>query len=153
MAPADVAERLAVAHRQATLAGQLLVAASSEAWERCQNALQEAAAQLTFCQAPSSRPGLATATLVASPATAPQRENSRAGDVPRTSRGAQGAGAELLEKAYQLRAQVRRAGRLIESAALFYGGWNRILGAMSGGYTASGEPAPVQHPGKLCWRG
>lgn len=52
-----------------------------------------------------------------------------------------------------LRAEVRRAARLLESLAGFYHGWERILGTMSGGYTASGGPAPVTRIGRLCCRG
>jgi hypothetical protein len=52
-----------------------------------------------------------------------------------------------------LRAEVRRAARLFESLAGFYHGWERILGTMSGGYTAGGGPAPVTRIGRLCCRG
>jgi len=52
-----------------------------------------------------------------------------------------------------LRAEVRRAARLLESLASFYHGWERILGAMSAGYTARGDPAPVVRSGRLCCRG
>jgi hypothetical protein len=61
--------------------------------------------------------------------------------------------ADLLLKARQLRADVLRASRLLRSAADFYFGWERILGAMSGGYTASGEPASVEHGARICCRG
>ncbi len=53
----------------------------------------------------------------------------------------------------QLRAELRHAGRLLESAADFYRGWERILGAMSGGYTADGEPAPVARGGTFHCQG
>ena len=58
-----------------------------------------------------------------------------------------------LEKLHRLRADLRQAGRLLESAAEFYRGWERILGSMSGGYTAGGEPAPVVRTGKLSCQG
>src|SRR5580704_14027804 len=51
-----------------------------------------------------------------------------------------------------LRAEIRRASRLLQNLAGFYRGWERILGAMSGGYTASGNPAPVARQGRLCCR-
>jgi hypothetical protein len=51
-----------------------------------------------------------------------------------------------------LRAEVMRASRLLQNLARFYRGWERILGAMSGGYTASGNPAPVARQGRLCCR-
>jgi hypothetical protein len=60
-----------------------------------------------------------------------------------------GIGAKVRE----LRAELRHAGRLLESAADFYRGWERILGALSGGYTAGGEPAPVLRTGKLYCQG
>jgi hypothetical protein len=63
------------------------------------------------------------------------------------------ADAHFAAKVRQLRAELRHAGRLLESAADFYRGWERILGAMSGGYTAGGEPAPVARTGKLYCQG
>jgi hypothetical protein len=60
---------------------------------------------------------------------------------------------DAIAKVRQLRAELRHAGRLLESAADFYRGWERILGAMSGGYTAGGEPAPVARTGKLYCQG
>lgn len=61
------------------------------------------------------------------------------------------AGAKSLVCA--LRAEVRRARRLLQSLATFYRGWERILGTMSAGYTAGGDPAPVARIGRLCCRG
>ncbi|MGD0870523.1 MAG: hypothetical protein ABSB88_13280 [Bryobacteraceae bacterium] len=61
--------------------------------------------------------------------------------------------ADVRARVRQLRAELRHAGRLLESAADFYRGWERILGAMSGGYTAGGEPAPVARTGKLYCQG
>jgi len=57
--------------------------------------------------------------------------------------------AHLADTIREFRREVRNAGRLLESAADFYRGWERILGTMSGGYMAGGEPAPVTRPGKL----
>jgi hypothetical protein len=61
--------------------------------------------------------------------------------------------ADVRAKVGQLRSDLRHAGRLLESAAGFYRGWERILGAMSGGYTADGEPAPVARTGRLYCQG
>jgi hypothetical protein len=69
----------------------------------------------------------------------------------RRGAAAPASGATSLARA--LRAEVFRAGRLLESLASFYQGWNRILGAMSGGYTASGAPAAVSRQGRICCRG
>jgi hypothetical protein len=57
--------------------------------------------------------------------------------------------ADLIAKVRQLRTELRHAGRLLESAADFYRGWERILGVMSGGYTAGGEPARVARTGRV----
>ena len=53
----------------------------------------------------------------------------------------------------QLKLDVLRASRLLERLAGFYRGWERILGAMSGGYTSSGAPAAVDRQGRICCRG
>jgi hypothetical protein len=63
------------------------------------------------------------------------------------------AGSGARSMACGLRTEVLRAGRLLRSLASFYHGWERILGTMSGGYTASGDPAPVARNGRLCCRG
>jgi hypothetical protein len=52
-----------------------------------------------------------------------------------------------------LRAEILGARRLLQSLAGFYRGWERILGTMSAGYTAGGDPAPVSRIGRLCCRG
>jgi hypothetical protein len=52
-----------------------------------------------------------------------------------------------------LHAEIRRARQLLQNLASFYRGWERILGAMSGGYTANGNPAPVTRLGRVCCRG
>lgn len=52
-----------------------------------------------------------------------------------------------------LRKDVQRARRLLQNLASFYRGWERILGTMSAGYTAGGDPAPVARVGRLCCRG
>jgi hypothetical protein len=55
--------------------------------------------------------------------------------------------------ACNLRAEVLRASQLLQALWNFYRGWERILGAMSAGYTAGGNPAPVARHGRLCCRG
>src|SRR5580693_8238230 len=59
------------------------------------------------------------------------------------------AGEATQRLARGLRAEVLRAARLLQNLARFYRGWERILGAMTAGYTASGEPAPVTRLGRL----
>ena len=63
------------------------------------------------------------------------------------------AGSDVRSLALRLRADVRRAAHLLRSLGQFYGGWERILGAMSAGYTAWGDPAPVERQGRICCRG
>jgi hypothetical protein len=70
---------------------------------------------------------------------------SQCGDVPADS------GVKSIARALQ--AEVLRAGGLLQSLASFYRGWERILGTMSAGYTAAGDPAPVARVGRLCCRG
>ncbi|MBS1858040.1 MAG: hypothetical protein JST11_21905 [Acidobacteria bacterium] len=57
--------------------------------------------------------------------------------------------ALALEEAWKVRRSFERAGRLLESAARFHTAWTGIRGAMTGGYTPSGEPAEVRHPGRV----
>ncbi|MDE3167399.1 MAG: hypothetical protein KGN36_16470 [Acidobacteriota bacterium] len=57
--------------------------------------------------------------------------------------------ASALEEAWRLRRTFQRASSLLGHAALFHQNWTAIRGAMTGGYTPDGEPAPVRHPGRL----
>ena len=58
--------------------------------------------------------------------------------------------AQALEAAWQVRRSFQRAARLFENAARFHQNWLSIRGTITGGYTSSGEPAPIRHPGRLC---
>ena len=60
---------------------------------------------------------------------------------------------QALAEAQQLRATVRRAGRLLQNAADYHTRWNQILGTMSAGYLPGGDAAPVNRPGRVCLRG
>jgi hypothetical protein len=61
---------------------------------------------------------------------------------------------KALAAAQRLQAAIRSARLLLENAAAFHDGWRAILGAMSGGYTCQGEPAPVVvHSRRLVLRG
>jgi|SRR5271157_2444221 len=95
--------------------------------------------------------GASPASLEAS-SSALERAVSGVTDCRRGIRPGQ-ADAHLAARVRQLRAELRHAGRLLESAADFYRGWERILGTMSGGYTAGGDPAPVARTGKLYCQG
>jgi hypothetical protein len=50
---------------------------------------------------------------------------------------------KALAAAQRLQAAIRSSRRLLENAGAYHDGWRAILGAMSGGYTHRGEPAPV----------
>jgi len=120
MTGAPPAERLVAARSEVKRACDLLVAASPEAWERCEGTLQRAVSEL--------------ADFRSNYAVAPASVDARS-------------------TAYGLRAEVLRAARLLQSLADFYRGWERILGAMSAGYTATGDPAAVARRGRLYCRG
>jgi hypothetical protein len=53
----------------------------------------------------------------------------------------------------RLQAAVRRARRLLESAAEYHQNWARRMGAMSAGYDSRGEPAAVDRGRRLIIRG
>jgi hypothetical protein len=57
--------------------------------------------------------------------------------------------AQAMEEAWKVRRTLQRAGKLLDNAARFHENWTAIRGAMTGGYTPSGEPAPVRHPGRV----
>jgi len=60
---------------------------------------------------------------------------------------------EVLAEAYRLQFAVHHAARLLESAREYHAKWNRILGAMTGGYTPQGHAAPFLRPGRVCLTG
>ena len=60
---------------------------------------------------------------------------------------------DILPAVRGLQTEIRQARQLLQNLANFYRGWERILGAMSGGYTANGDPAPVTRLGRVCCRG
>jgi hypothetical protein len=59
----------------------------------------------------------------------------------------------VLAEARELRRQVLIAGRLLEAAASYHFGWNRVLRSMVSGYTAHGDAAPFARPGRLAVEG
>lgn len=63
--------------------------------------------------------------------------------------GTAGALAEALE----LHTAVRRARLLLDTACSFHLAWIKRLGALSGGYTARGEPALMDRGYRLTVRG
>jgi len=59
---------------------------------------------------------------------------------------------EAVAAAQRLAAAVRSARRLLESAASYHRRWQAMLGAMSGGYTSDGDPAPLIRTERLILR-
>src|SRR3954452_13625976 len=53
--------------------------------------------------------------------------------------------AAAMAAAWDVRRSFQKAGRLLENASRFHGGWTSVRGAMTGGYTNRGEAAPVLH--------
>jgi len=50
--------------------------------------------------------------------------------------------AAVLEEVWRLRRSFERARRLLHGAEAFHTNWMRVRGAMSSGYTPTGEPGP-----------
>jgi len=48
-----------------------------------------------------------------------------------------------------LQSRIRLAGRLLETAASHYYGWDRVLRSMVAGYTSDGQAAAISHGGRL----
>lgn len=63
----------------------------------------------------------------------------------RSSKGTQNE----VDEARRLHMAVCYAKRLLEGAAEFHRDWIRRLGALSGGYTGPGEPAPVDRGSRM----
>lgn|SRR5690349_6990889 len=106
-----VIEQLAAARLELDRAGELLLAPSPDALDRCSAALESTSHRL------GQWPQLAAA----------------AGD------------PDALAEAWRLRDSFRRAERLLQNAGDFHFNWFRLRGTMTGGYTHSGDAAPVLH--------
>jgi hypothetical protein len=57
----------------------------------------------------------------------------------------QGGNAAALEEAWRLRRSFERTSRLLRGAADFHLGWLQLRGAITGGYTETGQSAPLMH--------
>jgi hypothetical protein len=123
MTAAPGAERLAIARAEVNRACNLLIAPTPDALNGCQDALERAVSAL---------------------------RDFRSGRLEVDADPGDGAGDRA--SVQSLRAEVMRASRLLQNLARFYRGWERILGTMSGGYTASGNPAPVARQGRIYCR-
>lgn len=61
--------------------------------------------------------------------------------------------AAALAEAWHLKRSVQRTSRLLQGAADFHSNWLQARGAMTGGYTKTGEPAPLLHGRRICLEG
>ena len=60
----------------------------------------------------------------------------------------------LLAELRQLNNKIGMAGRLLETAAAYYGGWNRLVRSMVAGYTSAGDAgAPIMRGRRLRMEG
>ena len=58
-----------------------------------------------------------------------------------------------LEEAWRLRHSFLRTARLWQGAADFHLNWQRVRGAMTGGYTGTGDSAPLLHRSRISVHG
>ncbi len=65
----------------------------------------------------------------------------------------QAGNAAALEEAWQLRRSFVRMSRLLKGAGNFHLNWLRLRGAMTGGYTKTGESAPIMHGNRVSLKG
>jgi hypothetical protein len=61
--------------------------------------------------------------------------------------------AAALEEAWQLRRSFVRTARLLQGASDFHLNWLQLRGAMTGGYTETGESAPLMHGHRISIQG
>ncbi|MEO8592501.1 MAG: hypothetical protein ABI759_04195 [Candidatus Solibacter sp.] len=61
--------------------------------------------------------------------------------------------AAAMEEAWRLRRSFQRTSRLLQGAADFHFNWLRARGAITGGYTGTGDSAPLQHGSRICLEG
>jgi hypothetical protein len=67
---------------------------------------------------------------------------------------AQQAGdATALEEAWRLRRSFVRTARLLQGVGDFHLNWMQMRGAMTGGYTETGESAPLMHGNRISLHG
>jgi hypothetical protein len=61
--------------------------------------------------------------------------------------------AVALEEAWRLRRSFVRTAKLLQGAGDFHRNWLQLRGAMTGGYTGSGESAPLIHGSRISIHG
>ena len=60
--------------------------------------------------------------------------------------------AEVARELAALQADLRRAAQLVESGLALQDGWARVLGVAAGGYTATGDAAPLDPAAQVSLR-
>jgi len=65
----------------------------------------------------------------------------------------QAGNAVALEEAWRLRRSFVRTSRLLQSAGDFHRNWLQLRGAITGGYTETGEPAALMHVNRISLQG
>jgi hypothetical protein len=61
--------------------------------------------------------------------------------------------AVALEEAWRLRRSFMRTARLLQGAGDFHRNWLQLRGAITGGYTETGESAPIMHASRISVHG
>ena len=65
----------------------------------------------------------------------------------------QAGDAIALEEAWRLRRSFVRTARLLQGAGDFHRNWLQLRGALTGGYTGTGESAPIMHANRISLHG
>jgi hypothetical protein len=65
----------------------------------------------------------------------------------------QAGNPEALTEAWRLRRSFRLMQRLLQNASDFHWNWMNLRGSMTGGYTSSGEAAPILHRHRISLQG
>jgi hypothetical protein len=65
----------------------------------------------------------------------------------------QAGDAIALEEAWRLRRSFVRTARLLQGAGDFHRNWLQLRGALTGGYTGTGESAPIMHANHISLHG
>ena len=65
----------------------------------------------------------------------------------------QAGDAAALEEAWRLRRSFVRTSRLLQGVDDFHRNWLQLRGAITGGYTETGESAPVMHANRISLHG
>jgi hypothetical protein len=123
--PTNTKERLSEARSQVIEASQLLISPVPESLDRCALLLETAITSVAACYAEL------TAMRDARP----------------------GPDEAVIEEARQLQRAIGMVKLLLDTAFNFHRHWIRRLGMMTGGYTADGEPAAVEHGRRVLGRG